>query len=389
MSKIIPLAVAGAVLTVSGGMMGASQAFAKDVTLVVDGIPTHVRVMDATVAQVLISQRISLSNRDVVSPAVTEKVADGSQITVNFARPIEITLDGKKQERWTTATNVDNALAQLALRADNGRLSVSRSMAIGRDGLAFSLDTARKVTLSSKDGDKQLELIGTVGDALAAAGVAIDADDKVDPGTSEQLVDGMTIKVVTVEVKRTSKAVEIPFTSSSKESSELAKGKTQVEIAGKAGQVMEIWEERLENGVTVSSVKVAEESRTEPVSEVKLIGTKVTATPAAGTTTTTDAAVAAPVVAVSGSHSDWMAAAGIAASDWPYVEKLIAKESGWNPNAMNAYSGACGLVQALPCSKLGANWSNPVVALQWANSYVARWGGWAGAWNHSVSYGWY
>lgn len=81
-----------------------------------------------------------------------------------------------------------------------------------------------------------------------------------------------------------------------------------------------------------------------------------------------------------GAPAQWMAAAGIASSDWGYVDYIVSQESGWNPNATNSGSGACGLVQALPCSKVPGNGYDPVDNLRWANGYaVGRYGSWAGA----------
>ncbi len=81
-----------------------------------------------------------------------------------------------------------------------------------------------------------------------------------------------------------------------------------------------------------------------------------------------------------GSKSEWMAAAGIAESDWGYVDYIVRKESSWNPNATNKKSGACGLVQALPCSKVPGNGYNPVDNLRWADGYAkGRYGSWANA----------
>nr|WP_237464698.1 transglycosylase SLT domain-containing protein [Leucobacter luti] len=75
-----------------------------------------------------------------------------------------------------------------------------------------------------------------------------------------------------------------------------------------------------------------------------------------------------------------MAAAGIAEADWGYVDFIASKESTWNPNATNASSGACGLIQALPCSKVPGNGYDPVDNLTWANGYaVGRYGSWAQA----------
>ena len=81
-----------------------------------------------------------------------------------------------------------------------------------------------------------------------------------------------------------------------------------------------------------------------------------------------------------GAPAEWMAAAGIAESDWGYVDYIVSKESGWNPNATNKSSGACGLVQALPCSKVPGNGYDPVDNLRWGNGYATgRYGSWAGA----------
>ncbi|MBO9625623.1 MAG: transglycosylase SLT domain-containing protein [Microbacterium sp.] len=81
-----------------------------------------------------------------------------------------------------------------------------------------------------------------------------------------------------------------------------------------------------------------------------------------------------------GVPAEWMAAAGIAESDWGYVDYIVSKESGWNPNATNRSSGACGLVQALPCSKVPGNGYDPVDNLRWGSGYAnGRYGGWAGA----------
>ena len=94
-------------------------------------------------------------------------------------------------------------------------------------------------------------------------------------------------------------------------------------------------------------------------------------------------AYAASIYRPTGSCSDWIVQAGISDVDNAYT--LIMRESGCNVNAVNPSSGACGIPQALPCSKLGAARGNPVAEIQWMNSYViGRYGSWANAvafWN--------
>lgn len=93
----------------------------------------------------------------------------------------------------------------------------------------------------------------------------------------------------------------------------------------------------------------------------------------------------APTVQVSGDKHTWLAASGIPEAHWGYVDSIVSRESGWNPNAVNKSSGACGLGQQLPCGKWAGAWNDPVAALKAMTGYVnGRYGGWPQAvafWN--------
>lgn len=98
-------------------------------------------------------------------------------------------------------------------------------------------------------------------------------------------------------------------------------------------------------------------------------------------------------VEVTGSKYDWLTAAGIPESDWWAVDFIVSKESSWNYRAINPSSGACGLAQSLPCSKIadaGLVWNDPVDALKWQYSYVqSRYGSYAAAYEFWVIHSWY
>jgi len=55
-----------------------------------------------------------------------------------------------------------------------------------------------------------------------------------------------------------------------------------------------------------------------------------------------------------------------------YAMEIIAKESGFNPLAINRASGACGLVQALPCKKLPCDLKDIKCQLDWQKGYIAQ-----------------
>ncbi len=98
----------------------------------------------------------------------------------------------------------------------------------------------------------------------------------------------------------------------------------------------------------------------------------------------------APVAVISGNKQTWLAESGIPEAHWGYVDAIVSRESGWNPNAVNKSSGACGLGQQLPCGKWAGAWNDPVAALKAMTGYVnGRYGGWAGAnafWNQNHWY---
>ena len=76
------------------------------------------------------------------------------------------------------------------------------------------------------------------------------------------------------------------------------------------------------------------------------------------------------------------------------LNSLWAKESGWNYRATNSSSGAYGIPQALPGSKMGAygsDWrTNPATQIKWGLSYIdGRYGSPCSAWSTAQSQGWY
>jgi hypothetical protein len=81
-------------------------------------------------------------------------------------------------------------------------------------------------------------------------------------------------------------------------------------------------------------------------------------------------------------------------SEFSCVNALWQRESGWNPCAANPSSGAYGIPQALPASKMasaGADWqTSAATQIRWGLGYIrATYGSPCGAWQHESSYGWY
>lgn len=80
--------------------------------------------------------------------------------------------------------------------------------------------------------------------------------------------------------------------------------------------------------------------------------------------------------------------------EYQCLERLWQRESSWRADAYNRSSGAYGIPQSLPGSKMaaaGADWrTNAATQIEWGLSYIAgRYGSPCGAWAHSERYNWY
>jgi hypothetical protein len=85
---------------------------------------------------------------------------------------------------------------------------------------------------------------------------------------------------------------------------------------------------------------------------------------------------------------------GYPREQWGYLDALWQRESGWNHLAENASSGAYGIPQSLPGTKMavvGSDWrTNPETQINWGLAYIgARYGTPQKAWAHSERVGWY
>jgi hypothetical protein len=85
---------------------------------------------------------------------------------------------------------------------------------------------------------------------------------------------------------------------------------------------------------------------------------------------------------------------GYGQSDFACFNNIIIRESMWDINATNPSSGAYGIPQALPGSKMataGSDWrTNPATQIIWAIGYIKdRYGSPCAAWSFKRAHGWY
>lgn len=224
---------------------------------------------------------------------------------------------------------------------------------------------------------------------LDAGDITLDTEDTVSPSLDTKVNENTVIKIeragASVEVSDT----DIAFNTVKKETSSLPKGQEKVETEGEKG-VMETTSLVTRSGDQVVSSNVFTSwVKKAPVDKVILVGTSTVSSPSAASLGTTT-----PAGEIQSWAHDYLISNGYSEADFTAANFIISHESGWSPTATNPSSGAYGLPQALPGSKMasaGADWqTNYQTQFKWFVNYCnGRYGSISGAyayWQAHKSY---
>ncbi len=160
-------------------------------------------------------------------------------------------------------------------------------------------------------------------------------------------------------------------------------GSTVVVTEGAPGKALVSYEVTYVDGVEVSRVETVSVVVDQPVDKVTKVGSLVIP-PTTEAQKGTNRALGQQMAAARGWTGD----------QWACLDNLWARESGWSHTAENRSSGAYGIPQALPGSKMavyGDDWrTNPATQIEWGLAYVGgRYGTPCGAWSHFLTKNWY
>lgn len=182
----------------------------------------------------------------------------------------------------------------------------------------------------------------TVADALNVAGVTLGPLDRVAVAerTDGLVASGDIIRVIRVTEADTVVRESVPFAVQTVSDPTLTVGKTVVATAGVPGQLENTYRVTFADGVAESRTLIVTVRLSDPVAEVRHVGTMPVATPK-------------PVTTVSYGGGDIqsiiVAAANRYGVDPTWLLRIAKCESGFNPNAYNP-SGASGLFQFMPAT---------------------------------------
>ena len=267
-------AQAAVVVSLVAGAVGFAH-FDKSVTLSVDGESSAVHLFGSTVGDVLTHQGIKLASHDLVAPAVSSPLQNNEKVVVRYGRLLTVTVDGKTQQFWTTSTTVSGALAELGIRADSAKLSVSRDQPLGRPGLVMSVTTPKSVTVSV-DGKtlKATTTSATVAGLLSELKVTVGAKDFLTPAPATAITNGLKVSVGRVTQKTVAVTEAIAFGTQQHNDATIYAGTTSTVTAGQAGEMMVNHVQTLVNGKLEGDRVVSSHVVTAAVTLVLAVGTK-------------------------------------------------------------------------------------------------------------------
>jgi uncharacterized protein YabE (DUF348 family) len=267
-----PLLIVAAALVCALTIGGVTvAALTKNVTITVDGTPREVTTLAGSVAGALNAAGLTVSEHDTLAPAADAGISDGTQIALQRGRLLTLTIDGQRRQIWTTATTVEDALAELGQDPSSFKLSANRSRGIPMKGLAVTAATLHAVTLTNRGArsERISSAATTVGGLLRDQGITLAAADRVTPGLRTRLTDGAKITVVSLPTVRLA-------VGTGPASKQIAEGRTVGDLLAAAkvklgpdDTVAPAAATRVEDGmkVVVTRIRFTTTTRTEPVAQ--------------------------------------------------------------------------------------------------------------------------
>lgn len=345
-------------------VVGGTVAYAnndKQITLTVDGQSRTVEADADTVQALLAGENIAVTARDIVAPAPGTELQDGQEVVVRLARPLTISVDGKQTTYWTTERTVSGALTALGIRADGARLSASRSMPLGRQGLDLAIVTPKSITVKADGKARSVTTTaGTVADLLGERKLTVRSSDVLSVSRGARVTDGLVVALTRIDRKRAASNEAVGFATRTTTTDSLYKGERKVVTEGRTGLRRAVYRVTYVDGSLFNRRLASATVTRAPVAEVVQVGTK----PRPVTTRTTTRTTSRPTKAAVGGS-----VAGVEGLNWAALARC---ESGGNPRAVNP-NGHYGLYQfSLSTWRSVGGSGNPIDASSSEQTYRAK-----------------
>lgn len=353
----------------------------------IESIPTRA----ATVGELLQNLSISLHEGDVVEPTTdTQIVEDNFRVNVYRARPVTI-IDGVTKRAVLSAAATPRAVAaQTGITVyPEDILDAVPIDNVLKEGIGEKIVINRAQPIN-------LNLYGTpilvrthattVGAMLREKNVQLAKDDTVQPAQETPLTPNTQVFITRNGVQIATVQQDVPSPKEIIEDSSLSFGTQVIRQQGAPGKKLVTYQLEMKNGKEIGRHVIQEVTIVEPVKTIIARG---------------------KAVAIQADKTTIMRGAGIAESDYPYVNYIVSRESGWcatkwqgqhtcpsyyqelyPPTSGHGY-GLCQSTPAIKMSSAGGDWqTNPITQMKWCSGYAhSRFGSWQAAYNYWLAHG--
>ncbi len=260
----------------------------KTVMLSVNGEQEEIRTHASTVSKLLAENEIEVSEYDIVTPSMDTSIKNGLEIRWEQSKEIAITVDEEEQTLWTTKRTVAEVLEEAGVEVtEYDEVSPALTAKLDEQN-QITVDKAYEFMLV--DGGEEFKhwsTLTTIGDFLEKANIELDELDRVEGNLDSQITPGSVVEIVRVDKETTTVEEEEKFTIETKSDKSLLKGREKIVQQGEKGIVSRDYEIVKENGKEVSRTLIAEKTIKEPKKQIVSVGTKVVVADAGNVSNTT------------------------------------------------------------------------------------------------------
>jgi uncharacterized protein YabE (DUF348 family) len=339
-----------------------------------------------TVGDLINRLNLHLIPQDVVEPALdTPIVEDNFRVNIYHARPVTIVDGGNKIVTLTAQKSPREVADAAGLKVKPDDIATFSQGDIRNNTIGEQVVVSRATPIALNLYGTQVQSYTqakTVEGILAEKHIKLDHGESVKPDASTKVTPNMQVFILAKgsRVETVEQAVQFP--EQIVNDITLSFGTTVVRQKGQDGKLEVTYLITAKNGVEANRTVIQQALIQPPVPQITARGAAID---------------------INGDKSAVMAQAGIASSDYAYVNFIVSHESGWcatkaqgehycpavPDDAMtpNGY----GLCQSTPGYKMataGADWqTNPITQLHWCSGYAQRaYGGWGNAYYHWLSH---
>jgi uncharacterized protein YabE (DUF348 family) len=358
----------------------------KIVSVYADG---HVQVISTTkdtVGEAIVQAGLELLDKDTVEPAKSTKIDSGSfNINIYRARLVTV-IDGPNFKRVLTSGQSGKKIASDAgIEVDDqDKFSFSRVNDFSGDippGEVLTIKKAKniKLNLYGREIDLKTHALD-VEELLKEQNIKPSDSDEISLSRDTKITNGLSLGISSINKEIIVVDEEISFQEEVIKDANKETSFREIQTAGVNGKKTVTYEVIKRNDKEESRTAQSELIISQPIKQVVTQGSK-SPVPAAPSNPAGNVALGQGLAASRGWGDG---------DQWSCLYNLWQRESGWRTEAHNP-SGAHGIPQALPGSKMGAGWeSDPVVQINWGLGYIAgRYGTPCNAYNIQRTKGWY